>query len=406
MTFTLDLRGRGEPDLDQAWKTYNRAVADLRKTMLRSPLAANPEDRVRAHRWLLQAQAIAHNLVIAPRQNQPCFFTSTVFEPNIYTWNLPNADFLYRYAFLDGAGTYRITGRRGRSHFLEAQTISGFFGDPNLKLLSTYDLDQFAIGEDGAFEIAVGPERPAGCSNWIAIDPASRNNTLIVREAFYDWSAETVSTLRIDPVTVPRLLHQDEGDLIRRLFAAASFIEFCYRTFSGGLTEQVRAKAGFNRFLLVDTSKDEHAANPSAGYVPCLYQIAHDHALIVEIAPPDARYWNIHLGDVWWQVTDFTNCHSSLNGHQAIPDSDGKVRIVIALDDPGVANWLDPAGNSKGVALVRWYFTRTYPEPAARLVPLNRIRAELPKDTAFVTPEQRRRTIEQRRDAVLRRYGR
>jgi hypothetical protein len=139
--------------------------------------------------------------------------------------------------------------------------------------------------------------------------------------------------------------------------------------------------------------------------VPAVYDLKPDEALLIEIARPDACYWNVHLGDVWWQVTDFTDRHSSLNGHQTVFDSDGKARIVISGDDPGVANWLDPVGNLKGVALVRWYFTNTYPTPAARVVKTNDLRGLLPPDTKWVTEEERRATIAARRGAVLRRYG-
>jgi hypothetical protein len=394
------------PAMAAAWAAYHREIEDLRRQVYDSALAADPADQARAHYWFMQAQALAFNLTIAPRQSHPVFFTNTVFEPNHYTWILPNADFLYRYAFVDGAQRYRITGRRGASHFLEAQTISGFFGDPDLKLLKTYDFDKFEIAPDGSFEIGVGPAPLPRCPNWIQTDFNNGNNTIIVREAFYDWSGETASLLTIEPVSQSaKLTELDEPELIRRLGAAARLMKFCHNTFSGGLTEQVLSAVGTNRFLLVDTGKDEHASNPSAGYVPCVYDLKSGEALLVEVDRSRARYWNIHLGDVWWQVTDFTHHQSSLNGHQARFDNDGKARIVIAGEDPGVANWLDTVGVSKGVALLRWYFTDSYPAPAARVVRLEDLRAELPAETAWVTPEERRQVIDERRSAVLARYG-
>jgi hypothetical protein len=401
-----DLNSSRSPGLDAAWRAYQDVLKTLRRRMLASSLAADPADRARAQYWLMQAQAASFNLVIGPRQSRPTFFVNTVFEPNLYTWLLPNADFLYRYAFLDGAGRFRIRGKRGSSHFLEAQTISGFWGDPNLRLLATYDFDKFEPSGDGAFEIAVGPEPAPDCPNWIATDPASANNTMIIREAFYDWSSEQRSELSIeavDPGSPP--IELDEAALIARLEAASRMMEFCFRTFSGGLTEDVLKAVGTNRFLLVDTSKDEHASNPSAGYVPAVYELRADEALIVEVDVPEARYWNIHLGDVWWQVTDYTNRQSSLNGCQAVADSDGIIRIVISPRDPGIANWLDTGGNPKGVALLRWYFTRSYPTPAARRVPFDRVLAELPARTARVTAEARSRALAERRQAIRRRYG-
>jgi hypothetical protein len=394
------------PAMQSAWAAYQRDLEDLRQSVYASDLAADPADQARAHYWFMQAQALAFNLVIAPRQSHPTFFVNTVFEPNLYSWILPNADFLYRYAFVDGARTFRITGKRSNSHFLEAQTISGFFGDPNLKLLKTYDFDRFALNADGTFEIAVGPEPLPGCPNWIGTDPASANNTIIIREAFYDWSGETRSEMRIASAGPPGPMTEiDEPEMIRRLGAASRLMSFCHRTFSGGLTEQVLGAVGTNRFLLVDTSKDEHASNPSAGYVPCVYDLKPDEALLIEIDRPTARYWNLHLGDVWWQVTDFTHHQSSLNGHQVAFDSDDKARIVIAAEDPSLANWLDPAGILKGVALLRWYFTDNYPTPAARVVKVSDLRGLLPAETTWVTAEERRLALDARREAVMRRYG-
>src|SRR5580692_6668569 len=139
------------PAMQAAWADYQAELERLRQALYASKLAASPDAQARAHYWVMQAQAFAFNLVMAPRQSHPTFFTGTVFEPNVYTLILPNADFLYRYAFVDGARTFKITGRRGNSHFLEAQTISGFFGDPQLKLLKTYDFDKFQVGTDGEF---------------------------------------------------------------------------------------------------------------------------------------------------------------------------------------------------------------------------------------------------------------
>lgn len=396
----------GADRLDAAWHAHRARVEALRERMLASPLAADPADRLRAHGWLLQAEAAAYNMAIAPRPSHPKLLLSTVFEPNVYSWLLPNADFLYRYAFLDGARRFRIRGRMGSAHFLEAQTIRGFWGDPDLKLLASYDLDRFEHGPDGSLEIAVGPTKPADCPNWIATDPSSDRNTLILREAFYDWASETRAELSLEPEDGPLAPAERSAEsLAERLDAASRMLEFCFQAFSGGLTQEVLDAVGTNRFRLIDTSRDEHAANPSAGYVPAVYALAEDEALVVEVAAPQARYWNLHLGDVWWQVTDYANRQSSLNGRQVATDPDGRVRIVVSARDPGVANWLDTAGIARGVALLRWYFTRDYPEPAARVVRFDDLGSCLPAGTRRVSPAERRNSIAARRAVLQRRYG-
>jgi len=394
------------PALANAWRAYRDHVDALCQRMLTSPLAASPADQSRAINWLMQAQALAFNLIIAPRPSHPVFYTNTVFEPNVYTWIFPNADFLYRYAFVNSDSRFRITVKRGRSHFLEVQMFSGFWGDPKLRPLATYDLDKFQANPDGTLDVIVGPQAAADHPNWIPTDPTVPLNTIIVREAFYDWTSEVrseVSITALAPGSVP--VHLTETEMIERLAAASRMIDFCFNAFAGGLTDEVLKAVGLNRFQLIDTSKDEHAANPSAGYVPAVYDLAPDTALLVEVEPPPARYWNIHLGDVWWQVTDYTNRQSSLNGHQVQRDTDGKVRIVISATDPGVANWLDTGDVHKGVALLRWYFADRYPTPQASVVTTADVLKHLPAQAPRVTPDQRRALIDQRRQAVLARYG-
>ena len=69
--------------------------------------------------------------------------------------------------------------------------------------------------------------------------------------------------------------------------------------------------------------------------------------------------------------------------------ADGKFRAVIALTDPGVPNWLDPAGFTEGTIYGRWYDCSSHPTPTLKRVKLADLAAHLPPDTPHVTPEQR-----------------
>jgi hypothetical protein len=152
-------------------------------------------------------------------------------------------------------------------------------------------------------------------------------------------------------------------------------------------------------------STDDVGGNPRAGYMQMVYDIPDGEALIVEVEPPSARYWSLHVGDPWWQTTDYSFHHSSLNGHQARVDADGKVRIVIARADPGVPNWIDTVDNTTGIALWRWYLAESHPTPVVRRIPFGQVRDHLPATTPFVSPEARRAIIEHRALAVRRRFG-
>jgi hypothetical protein len=77
---------------------------------------------------------------------------------------------------------------------------------------------------------------------------------------------------------------------------------------------------------------------------------------------------------------------------------------VIAAEDPGVPNWLDPAGHMTGSMMLRWTEASDTPAPTLTLLPLNEIRSALPPGTPEITPETRQQILrDRRRGAQLRR---
>jgi hypothetical protein len=166
--------------LTDAWRQYVDGFEQLRKDVFACEFARDPAERAKAQYWLLQAQAASYNLVVAPKQAYPSLFVNTVFEPNVYNWLLPNADFKYRYAFLDGKRSYRIHGQRGTSLHLDAQVMSGFWGDPDMRQLGNHDFARFTAS-DGTIDVTVGPESMRGtAAAWLDIDAQSSNNMLLI----------------------------------------------------------------------------------------------------------------------------------------------------------------------------------------------------------------------------------
>ncbi len=92
------------------------------------------------------------------------------------------------------------------------------------------------------------------------------------------------------------------------------------------------------------------------------FDLTDDQALILEIEAPDARYWSIHTLDHWFGQLDYANYHVSLNGSQTHVDDDGRIRIVVTRNDPGVANWLDTCGVQHGIMM--WRTIQASSEPS------------------------------------------
>jgi hypothetical protein len=134
------------------------------------------------------------------------------------------------------------------------------------------------------------------------------------------------------------------------------------------------------------------------------FRCAAEEAVIVELRAPRCHHWGLSLANFWWEAIEYASHQSSLNQHQARLDADGTVRAVIAQRDPGVPNWLDPAGNERGTFAARFLLADAAPDLTLRVVPLARLREELPAGTPRVDAASRAASLARRRRAVLRRF--
>jgi hypothetical protein len=262
-------------------------------------------------------------------------------------------------------------------------------------------IDDFDLGPDGEFEIMLSGEPQDG--NWIPLDEHA--TMFVVRHFFYDWEHEVPASMSIETLSGQVLLAQStpvdpRTALARQMIALGDFLEENLRFFL-----ELAHPAEPNSFL---PPFDGSAMGAAAENRPVIgsWKLAPDEALIVEVTPPQGVYWSFSLGNAWWETIDYGNRQSSLNGHQAVLDDDGKVRVVVAHQDPGVANWLDTAGHSEGAIILRCVRTETAPTPTTRVVGFDRLIEELPPTTRRVSPRERAEVIDGRRRAVSRRFRR
>jgi hypothetical protein len=115
------------------------------------------------------------------------------------------------------------------------------------------------------------------------------------------------------------------------------------------------------------------------------------------------EYWNFQLNDPYFNAIEYVYRMSHTNGHFAKVASDGRFYAVISLQDPGVPNWLDPAGFTEGTIYGRWYDCDSHPTPTLKRVKFSDIRKHLPADTPMVTPDERDDELRARVRAAQRR---
>jgi len=112
------------------------------------------------------------------------------------------------------------------------------------------------------------------------------------------------------------------------------------------------------------------------------FDLRPDQALVITLPVTDAPYLGFQLGSLWYISLDYINHQTSLNATQAQADPDGKVRIVVADQNPGVANWVETLGHRRGFLQFRWQrVSRKLTEadgPTVDLVDFDAIPAALP----------------------------
>ncbi|WP_260610448.1 hypothetical protein [Sphingomonas sp. IC081] len=315
----------------------------------------------------------------------------------------PNPDDIYVQSPIRGDLRYRVAGNRGTCRILSFTTQKALSGTvdhmPQPGGHNEVDCDDLGIAPGEDFEILFSAERPAGhTGHWAPIDPQAGG--MYVRYRMYDWETETDPQLTIeclDPVPPkPRLSPAEIAGRMREMARFPGRKTRLYYPMQNGVKERV----GFNVFEPVRMP----GALVKQVYWPACFQLAEDEALIVETEIPErAPYWNIQLNDPLFNALEYVYRLSSTNGAMARLSSDGRFRGVIALRDPGVPNWLDPAGYTEGGIYGRWYDCSSAPVPTITRVKLADLRAYLPIDTPVVTPDQRREEIARRVRACQRR---
>ncbi|MBB84776.1 MAG: hypothetical protein CL931_13295 [Deltaproteobacteria bacterium] len=230
-------------------------------------------------------------------------------------------------------------------------------------------MDDLEVDADGRFEIVLSRDEQPG--NWIALEEDA--TTLMVRETFTRKREEERAILQIECLSdepPPTLTADFVVNAFRR---SIRFMRGSAKTFFDIVDAWIPEPNVFQ-----EGNRDQAASTlgiPDQLYRSGWWEVGPEEVLVVDMDPPACRYWSLALCDYWGASFDYRYWNINVNDRTACVRPDGKVRILIAHRNPGIANtnWLDTAGHDRGVWTLRWMEAAEDHRPTVRRMALDQL---------------------------------
>lgn len=316
-----------------------------------------------------------------------------------------NPDNIYRVIAVDDRSSFRIDGQvEGRPGADVSFTLFNHYpgSGADSESQGVMILDQLERDAEGRFSFTVGPDAAEGRANHLQTTPGQAR-LIFVRDSLQDWANERPVRLSVMRTDGPLVATPDEDTQVAAAIAAIDraieyWIRLMPKWFGTPFNEIAPGRAKNFSYSQQATSEARFRLEP-------------DQALVVTLDPCEARYLGIQLADPWGAAIDYSRHLSSLNQKHADRSGDGTITYVLSLFDPGVWNWLDPAGLEQGTMLHRWQglpdgaFDSDRSIRSARLVTREQLAAILPAGMRKVTPAERTKQLAERADQLNARFG-
>jgi hypothetical protein len=338
------------------------AIAEAEELVAAAPHIETEADLLEGLQYLAGGIAACMHLAFNYDRDHPFFLSGT---GPFTKMGLDNPDTLYFGARVHPGHEYVVTGVRGTTTDLSFQLLGGEYTDEGVpKSEAAFDDRELDIAADGSFEWRVRPTAPA---------------QLVVREVYGDWSQRRGS------IAIRR--ESTAGTAPPPLTRAT--IEKRYATAGKQLVNRIKTWLQFPQWFYLNIPVNTMVAPrltpgglstqySSAGH----FDLRPDQALVITLPVTDAPYLGFQLGSMWYISLDYINHQTSLNATQAQADPDGKIRIVVAEQNPGVTNWVETVGHRRGFLQFRWQrVSRALTEadgPSVELVDFDAVPAALP----------------------------
>jgi len=313
-------------------------------------------------------------------------------------WGIDNPDSIYRVIPISGSERYVIRGR-----VAERRMTENYFTlwDESMNTVDVLSGGDLVLESDRSFTITVDSDPAGSRPNHIRSAPEAHE--FYIRDVMLDWAKDEPNELSIerlgDPPTTPPRSEDEQAEL------TASFMQH-FAEFTQKLSNAMMSSPE-NQFTLA-YSADKGGALRKQIYIGGNFRLAEDEAMVIDVSDGGAAYFVVPTGNIWGTTFDIVNRTSSLNKAQSVANADGSYTYVLSRRDPEAHNWIDPCGMGGGILTLRMAeFPGGRPNEdlsaKSRVVPLARLRDDLPAETTWLTPAERAGQLAERAAAYARR---
>lgn len=382
-----------DQELEAASDAWRRWCRTLEETGLEALRKSDSEDAIDLAEGLRHMARMSRIALLSALENadadHPYFWR--VLGPDMKMGG-DNPQGLYLVAPVNGTDTFRVRGTRGSARWVSLITgrtpAAAAAGLPPFGA-ALFEPD-LVVDDDGMFEVFLSPDPQPG--TWLPSDEYS--NKLGVRQFF-----GTLDDVRPMDITIENLTRGDEPARPLTVEQSIDRLDRARQQFAGMVplmqSEMVGKSSAKNAFVTdVGDPTSNSGGVPGGNAVTARWALEPHEALLVEVTPPDpCAYWDVQVGNIWYESWDYHVRFSGLTCDNAHIGADGSVTLVVSHDDPGTANWLETAGHREGHIAIRWQLSDDLPIPRCTVVDVATVatRTALPAVTAEARADQRRR---------------
>ncbi|MHA7653561.1 DUF1214 domain-containing protein [Mycobacterium sp. ML4] len=358
-----------------AWKELLATLSELGRSFLEGDRAVTDDRHVAdGYRMLGATLGVAFDSYLFPEPGRPQFVAVNTPFRRDRRWGGDNTDAYYFMCPVDPNRRYRVSGNKGDSVYFSVTAYNepspGAWSDRVVAIVRDTDL---AIDDQGNFSFEFPPTPDAAA--------------LITRDYQADPLTGRPVVWNIEALDAPDPIRHGDSETAARLRAAATWLRTMFAIVPlpvGTRGDEAHALGHEVAYAANEFADPYQVPDANFGwsardacYAYGSFVLDEDEALVITHRPPSCRFWNMVVWNQFMATYGASDARCSVNGHSAVPNSDGSMTIVLSAAATAHPNSLTTLGYPRGNLAFRWFLADSVPDrPEVQLVKVTDAPAE------------------------------